>query len=180
MITVISGTNRRESETERIANHIVERLKSHYDIDVLLITLTDLPVDVLHDDMYSKEGQSGELGKLQDKYMVPAEKFWFVFPEYNGSFPGVLKLFLDALSVRKYKDTFANKKACLTGVSSGRAGNLRGMEQLTGILNHLKIVVLPNKLPISSVETLMNGQGVVTDDSTLNVIDQQIEEFLTF
>ncbi|MDH3245694.1 MAG: NAD(P)H-dependent oxidoreductase [Saprospiraceae bacterium] len=180
MITVISGTNRRNSETERIAGYIVERLRNRFEVEAKLLTLTDLPADILHDDMYSKDGQSDELGNLQDAEMVPADKFWFVFPEYNGSFPGVLKLFLDALSVRRYKETFASKKAALTGVSSGRAGNLRGMEQLTGILNHLQVVVLPNKLPISSVEELLKGNSTLSDQNTVEVLDKQMAEFLAF
>ena len=89
--------------------------------------------------------------------MLAADKFWFVFPEYNGGIPGMLKLFLDAISVRAYKATFHGKKACLTGISTGRAGNLRGLDQLTNILNYLQVIVHPNKVPISSISRLKNA-----------------------
>jgi chromate reductase len=82
-----------------------------------------------------------------------------VSPEYNGSFPGVLKLFLDALSVKDYKKTFSGKRVSLIGVASGRAGNFRGMEHLTGIFNYLNMIVMPNKLPISSVEKVIDEKG---------------------
>jgi NAD(P)H-dependent FMN reductase len=75
---------------------------------------------------------------------------------------------------------WTENKACLVGVSTGRAGNLRGMEHLTNILNYLKINVYHNKLPISRVDTLMDAQGNLTDADTLKVIDWQLEGFLKF
>jgi NAD(P)H-dependent FMN reductase len=48
--------------------------------------------------------------------------------------PGSLKLFIDACSVREYKQNFKGKKAALVGIASGRAGNLRGMDHLTGVM----------------------------------------------
>ena len=66
------------------------------------------------------------------------------------------------------------------GVSSGRAGNLRGMDHLTGILNYLGIHVHPNKLPISSVLGLLNEQGHIKDEMTIKVIDKQIKDVLSW
>ena len=180
MITVISGTNRNENETEKVAQIITERLRGETEESVLLLNLTDIPTDLINGLMYSSEGQSQEISKIQDTYILPADKFWFVFPEYNGSVPGILKLFIDAISVRKLRDTFYGKKACLTGVSSGRAGNLRGLDHLTNILNYLQVVVLPNRLPISSIKALNNEHGVLTDQVTHDVIAQQVTEFLNF
>ncbi len=106
-----------------------------------------------------------------------ADAVIIVSPEYNGSYPGMFKGFIDASDVKK---CFQNKKACLVGVAEGRAGNLRGMEHLTNILNYLKINVYHNKLPISRVDTLMDAQGNLTDADTLKVIDWQLEGFLKF
>ena len=66
----------------------------------------------------------------------------------------------------------------LAGVSTGRAGNIRGMDHLTGVLNHVKITVLPNQLPISSVDKLMDKEGHITDGPTLKAIGKQIDEFI--
>ena len=128
--------------------------------------------------MYEKDGQSPEVTQLQDTYFIPSEKFWFLVPEYNGSIPGILKLWLDAMSVRDAKSTFGNKKACITGIASGRAGNLRGMDHLADILNHLSIAVLPNKQPISSIYQLINEEKELTDTKTKECLDKQKEAFL--
>jgi NAD(P)H-dependent FMN reductase len=80
------------------------------------------------------------------------------------------------------KDTFkrGDKKALLVGVSSGRAGNLRGLIHLTGMLNYLNITVHPNQLPISRVETLFNAENSIIDNDTLKVTNMHIEEFLNY
>ena len=75
---------------------------------------------------------------------------------------------------------WTENKACLVGVSTGRAGNLRGMDDLTNILNYLKINVYHNKLPISRVDTLLDAKGNLTDTETQKVIDIQLEGFLKF
>jgi len=111
---------------------------------------------------------------IQDNYIKPASKFIFIAPEYNGSIPGFLKLFIDACEV---KPCYHGKKACLVGVASGRAGNLRGMDHLTNILNHLKMTVYHNKLPISSIGNLVDEKGNLSMD-TKTVIEQQINGFL--
>lgn len=180
MITVISGTNRRNSGALEFARLYASILASKTSVPVKVLELENIPHDWFHPDMYEKNGQSESLARLQDEFMLQAEKFIFIIPEYNGGVPGALKLFIDGCSVREYKRTFSGKKAALVGIATGRAGNLRGIDHLTSILNHMGTVVLPNKLPISSIEKLMNEGGGITDDATRKVIEKQVEEFLAF
>ena len=76
--------------------------------------------------------------------------------------------------------SWKNKKVLLTGVSTGRAGNLRGMEHLTGSLMHMKMHVHPNRLPISQVDKLLDEEDHIKDPGTLKAVDTQLEEFLAF
>ncbi len=180
MITVISGTNRHNSEAFHFAQHYANLLASKTDQPIKLLSLTDIPHDWFHPDMYDKHKQSPSLAALQDEFILPAKKFVYVIPEYNGGFPGALKLFIDACSVRDYKANFFGKKAALVGIATGRAGNLRGIEHLTGILHHVGTVVLPQILPISSIEKLMDGQGNISDPATLLALERQADALLTF
>ncbi|MBK8705893.1 MAG: hypothetical protein IPN33_21635 [Saprospiraceae bacterium] len=66
----------------------------------------------------------------------------------------------------------------MVGIATGRAGNLRGIDQLTGVLNHVGTIVLPNKLPISRIYSIMNKQGEIVDIPTLKVMQKQVEELL--
>jgi chromate reductase len=115
--------------------------------------------------------------RIEQTELIPANKFIFVSPEYNGSIPGVLKAMFDISDIQK---AWWGKKALLTGVSTGRAGNLRGMEHLTGILHYMKVVVHPNKLPISDVSKLFDEKGSITDKATLRAIETQLDEFIDF
>ena len=180
MITLISGTNRKESESQKFAKHIFQVLKQKTKEELKFFSLVDLPLEMFHTAMYSETTQSKDLAKIQDDCMIPAEKFIFILPEYNGSFPGVFKLFLDAISIRAYKATFSNKKVCLIGIAAGRAGNLRGLDHLTGILHHVGSHVMPNKLPISTIGNLTNEAGAITDKGTLTAIENQLDAFLVF
>jgi chromate reductase, NAD(P)H dehydrogenase (quinone) len=164
--TIISATNRRDSNTLKIAEAYQELLKEK-GIEAQLMTLEGLNV----------LDRNPALEAVEKKYLIPAGKFIFVVPEYNGSFPGILKALMDNSDIRL---AWWGKKALLTGVSTGRAGNLRGMEHLTGVLHYLKVSVHHNKLPISVVDTLLDQEGKLTDKATIEVIRQQLEEFIAF
>ncbi|MBL7726949.1 MAG: NAD(P)H-dependent oxidoreductase [Dinghuibacter sp.] len=167
MICIVSGTDRPGSNTRKIAEHYHQVLRSlgQHPVFLSLETLQSLKKD----DFFTK---------MEQEMLVPATRYIFVVPEYNGSIPGVLKLLIDLSDVKKVWG--GGKKALLTGVATGRAGNLRGMDHLTGILNHMGVQVLPNKLPISAVNKLLNEQGKLADAGTEAVIRQQVEEFLKF
>jgi chromate reductase, NAD(P)H dehydrogenase (quinone) len=179
MITIISGTNRPNSKTLLFANQFYEIFQAKTDDTVHFLNLEDLPANIINDMMYAASGQSKTLAKIQDKMIVPATKFYIVSPEYNGSFPGILKLFIDACSVREYKASFKGKKAGLVGIADGRAGNLRGMDHLTGVLHHVGTTVMPAQLPISSLKTLLTPEGKI-NDATLKVMEAHVEQFLNF
>lgn len=166
MITIISGTNRPDSNTIKVAEQYLQLL-SNKGIKASFLSLVGLNV---HE-------RNLEIEKLENDFLIPTDKFIFISPEYNGSIPGVLKSLIDSTDIKK---VWWGKKALLTGVSTGRAGNLRGMEHLTSILHYVKVVVHPNKLPISIVDKLLDGVGVITDKGTLDAIDVQLDEFLQF
>jgi chromate reductase len=180
MITVISGTNRKGSETAHFAKHLFDVLKKESKGEVKYLDLQDLPHDWFHSEMYASDTQSASLSKIQDDCILPAEKLVFVIPEYNGGFPGVVKMFIDACTIRSYADNFKGKKAAIMGVASGRAGNLRGMEHLTGVLNYLGATVMPNRLPISSIGRLLDEDKNVKDEGTIKAIQEFAENVAKF
>lgn len=171
MITIISATNRPVSNSLKIAqlySQIVE--KQGFKPGVLSLEM--VPVDIAFNELFSR--RSGKFQELLDKYIIPSQKFVIIAPEYNGSFPGILKTFIDAM----HPELLREKKAALVGVSSGRAGNLRGMDHLTGILHYLGLHVHPNKLPISSVLSLLDDKGNLTDEKTNKALEKHALDFV--
>ena len=173
MITIISATNRPDSNTLKVARNYALLMEKHH-IQPKLLSLEVLPRDIAFTDLYGH--RSKEFDKIVTEYIAPAQKFVFISPEYNGSFPGILKVFLDAI----HPDLNRNKKAALIGVSTGRAGNLRGMDHLTSILHYLGLHVHPMKQPISNVLHLMDENGRLKDEYTIRILEKQIEEFLNW
>lgn len=166
MYTIISGTNRSGSNTIKIAGQY-RKMLANKGVDAAIVSLVDLDV--------SKRNASIKL--LEENILIPTTKFIFISPEYNGSIPGVLKSLIDNTDIEK---VWWGKKALLVGISTGRAGNIRGMDHLTGILNYVKVVVHPNKLPISVVHKLVDDEGLVIEKGTLEAIKIQLDEFLPF
>jgi chromate reductase, NAD(P)H dehydrogenase (quinone) len=164
MYLIISGTNRKGSYTLRIAE-LYQQLIKEKDIEAPILSLVDL--NVLE--------KNPSIIQLEQELLIPAGKIIFISPEYNGSIPGVLKCLLDATDWKVWR----GKKALLTGISKGRAGNLRGMDHLTGILHYMRMVVHPNKLPISIVDTLFDQNGMGHAE-TLRTISKQLDEFIAF
>jgi chromate reductase, NAD(P)H dehydrogenase (quinone) len=54
------------------------------------------------------------------------------------------------------------------------------MEHLTGILNYLGMHVHPNKLPVSSVLTLLNADGHIKDENTLRVLEKHALDVINY
>jgi NAD(P)H-dependent FMN reductase len=165
MITIISGTNRIDSLTEKVSA-VYRSILRKKNINAQIFSLKN--VDVLH--------RNAAFLKIEKDILFPSQKFIFIIPEYNGTFPGVLKAMIDTSEITK---AWQGKKALLTGVSSGRAGNLRGLDHMAACLHYLKMNVHYNKLPISVINKIMDGKGNL-DDGTLLAIDQQLDEFLNF
>lgn len=164
MITIISGTNRKDSNTYKIAREY-QLILQEKGIEAGIFSLEN--VDLLH--------YNTAFEKIENEIIIPTSHFIIISPEYNGSFPGVLKLLFDN---SRSHEIWYHKKALLTGVATGRAGNLRGMDHLADVLNYIKITVHPNKLPISVVHSVVGSDGKIIDKNTLKAINQQLDEFI--
>jgi len=174
MYAVISGTNRLNSQTYKVARQYEAFLKEKGEA-VVFLDLCDLPANCFSTAMYSHDDKAQGFKDIEESILKPSTKFLFIMPEYNGSFPGVVKAMIDASDI---PPCYYGKKALITGVASGRAGNLRGLEHFTGVLNHVKITVLPNRLPISNINAELSEKGEFHNPLTIKVIHNQIDELI--
>lgn len=173
MVTIISATNRPESNSIKIAQSYSQILEKQ-GVRSKVLSLEKVPVDIAFNELFSR--RSGKFQELLDKYIIPSQKYVIIAPEYNGSFPGILKTFIDAM----HPELLRGKKVALVGVSSGRAGNLRGMDHLTGILHYLGLHVHPNKLPISSVLSMLDDKGDLKDANTLEALEKHATALINY
>lgn len=173
MITVFSCTNRPGSNTRLVAGHYAKVLESK-GLATQVFALTDLPTLLLTEARYGETPET--FRPVIHRYIENVEKFVFVSPEYNGSYPGILKLFLDSLPTRIWR----GKKAALVGIGDGRNGNLRGMDQLMTVLNYLRVEVFSYKVSIDKITDRLDSHGNFTDERPKKLFEKQLEGYLKF
>lgn len=173
MNLIISGTNRKHANSLRVAKFYQQELSKRNE-EYQILSLEDLPSNIIQSDLYGQ--RSEEFKKIQEQVSA-CKTFIFIIPEYNGSFPGVLKVFIDACS---FPASFYHKKAVLVGVSSGKYGNIRGVDHFTGVCNYLRMHVLPLKIHIPHIQSELNLALEIEDPLTLKYVLEQIEEIKQF
>ncbi|MCP4902335.1 MAG: NAD(P)H-dependent oxidoreductase, partial [bacterium] len=123
MITVISGTNRPGSSTLKIATTVATELTA-LECESTLLDLAQLPPALFNPESYAQKPP--EFERFQQA-ILDAHGIITVIPEYNGSFPGVMKYFIDML---RFPDCLVDQPVAFVGLSAGRWGALRAVEQL--------------------------------------------------
>lgn len=173
MISIVSGTNRLNNKSLEVAKVYLEICKE-LKVEAQILNLQTLPTDFIFSSNYRNE--NADFNAIMDEYVAKANKFIFVVPEYNGSFPGLLKAFIDCIPTEYWK----GKKACMLGLSAGRAGNARGLDHLMAVLHYLQVEVFSKKPKLSSFHTLLNEAGELKHNGTLEQMQLQVQNFLDF
>jgi len=173
MVTLICATHRPLNQTQKVVN-AYSNLLENKGVEHKVFSLEDLPESFFSGVPFS--GTSLGLQSVLDTFIVPSQKLIIISPEYNGSYPGIFKAFLDSVK----PSIWHGKKAALVGVASGRAGNLRGMDHLTDVLHHLKVEVHSAKVPLSQIDALFSDDGTLDHTETLKVLENQWNVFEAF
>ncbi len=171
MLTILSATNRLNSQTARFSD-IYAKLAAEEGIDCSFESLIDFPEATIGDFIYRKG--DNVFRTYANKLFNTHEKILIVVPEYNASIPGILKLVIDCAD----PEIFKNKRIALTGVATGRGGNIRGLNHLTEIFHYLKAEVYSNKLPISMIRSLLDEEMNLLDEYTIKAMRQQLHGFV--
>ena len=172
MITIISGTNRSNSNSLKVAKLCNEILEEK-GIASQVYSLDSLSNDFLFSEMY--QDHSENFKNTITKYILLVDKIIFVVPEYHGSYSGALKVFLDAIS----SDDIMDKKTMLVGVASGHAGGIRPLGHLTDVLHHLRAEVFSRKPKLSYIDKLIDSKGDF-NQNTIQSLNANIELFLNY
>jgi len=163
-IYLICGTNRPNSTTQRVTR----RVEQHYrdaKIRCEFLGLDSLPLEIYSPDAYAVKPPAFE--PLQQK-VFDAAGLHIVLPEYNGSFPGALKYFIDML---KSPESFEHKPVAFVGLAAGSWGGLRAVEQLQMVFGYRNAHTFPDRVFIPGVSQKFLKDGTIADAS----IDQRLQ-----
>ena len=172
-LKIISATDRPNSWALRISKY-VSQLYNNEGVNAGVVSLEDFP---LMDAVGGKYGKESDRIKSFREPVLNADGLVFVIPEYNGSFPGILKLFIDYLP---FPEAFQKMPMAFIGEASGAFGALRAVEQFQMVANYRNALQFPERVFIPRVSKEFDPDTGLKDDFKQNLLESQVSEFIKF
>ena len=162
-IPVILGTVRKGRASENVAKFVFQQVKQREGVETELIDICEFkfPGD-----------DAGEQIKDQ-RFSATCERadgLVLVVPEYNHSYPGMLKHVL-ASNLKKY----IHKAVGVCGVSAGGFGGTRVIQSLLPVLRELGLVTIFWDANFSGAQGLFDEAGNIKDRATH---EKRLDKFL--
>jgi len=113
-----------------------------------------------------------------------ADGVWIFTPEYNHSYPGVLKNLIDWLSrpiSKEERQVLSKKPIAISGVSPGMGGTLIAQDLLVMLLSMLNANVMNSpRFAIPSITQQADEAGNLALTTSLPYLQRQADAFLKF
>ena len=168
-IAVIPGTNRAGAKSLRLAQLVAGDYRAlGCSVDLIELQLTP---EFLAPTAYKQPAPA--VSALVGRFLA-ADRVVFIVPEYNGSYPGVLKLFIDMLP---YPQGFDQRPCAFIGLSAGQFQGLRAVEQLQGVAGYRNAHCYPGRVFIGSSHQLFAAAGALDNPDLATRLVQQAAGF---
>jgi NAD(P)H-dependent FMN reductase len=158
-IPLILGTARQGRESEHAARFVFERTKARAGVETEFIDIRTLPM---------KLDDAGE--QMKDSKFAATI---IVTPEYNHSFPGLLKHALD-MCLKEY----IHKAVGICGVSAGPIGGARVIESLLPVMRELGLVTIFEDVNFGKIGSLFDERGQLLDENFVRRVDGFLNELI--
>jgi NAD(P)H-dependent FMN reductase len=162
-ISIISGSHRNPSQSEKIARFIDNSLQNDFDdIDTFLYLLADNPLPLWEQSIWDQdETWIKRLQPLKDEFSS-SDAFIIVVPEWHGQAPAGLKNFF--LMFNRFE--LGHKPAYIVAVSSSTGGAYPVAELRMSSYKNNRLCYIPEHLIIRDVEKVFNADEENNDPST--------------
>ena len=165
-IPVILGTTRKGRMSEHAARFMVGQIEKRNGVKTELIDISKLPMPL--DDA----GEGIKDPAFSEKMMM-ADALVIVTPEYNHSFPGLLKHVLDSC-LKEY----IHKPAGIVGVSAGPFGGVRVIQDFLPVIRELGLVNIFWDVNFTTVQSRFDESGALVDESFVPRIGKFLDELV--
>ena len=165
-IPVILGTTRKGRMSEHAARFMATQIAKREGIKTELIDISEVPLPV--DDAGEAIKDTGFSEK-----MIMADALVIVTPEYNHSFPGLLKHVLDSC-LKEY----IHKAAGIVGVSAGPFGGVRAIQDLLPVMRELGLVNIFWDVNFGTVSKVFDSAGELLDQAFIARADKFLNELI--
>lgn len=165
-IPVILGTTRKGRMSAHVARFMLEQIARRDGVTTELIDITEVPMPI--DDA----GESIKDSVFAEKMMM-ADALVIVTPEYNHSFPGLLKHVLDSC-LKEY----IHKAAGIIGVSAGPFGGIRAIQDFLPVIRELGLVNIFWDVNFGNVGQVFDDSGRLLDEAFVARADKFLNELI--
>jgi NAD(P)H-dependent FMN reductase len=165
-IPVILGTTRQGRMSAHAARFMLGQIEKRDGIKTELIDIAKLPMPI-HD-----AGEAIKDPAFSEK-MVLADALVIVTPEYNHSFPGLLKHILDSC-LKEY----IHKAAGIVGVSAGPFGGVRTIQDFLPVIRELGLVNIFWDVNFGNVSNVFDDSGKLLDQAFVSRADKFLNELV--
>jgi len=174
-IQVISGTDRPGSNALRISNYLAKKFNQlDMELEAGVISMKDFPLSEVQDGTYNSDKEAIQ---TFNEPVLSADGLVIVVPEYNGGFPGILKLFIDYLPFPK---ALEKVPICLVGESDGAFGALRAVEQLQMVIGYRYAYQFPERVFINRVSSRFDDHTGIKDEFQNKLLNSMVPNFAKF
>ena len=171
-IVVVCGTNR-EGALSRLLAKEVEQTYCQLGKTVDLLDMREIPAEIIQSTAYKNQPEN--VAALVGRFLK-SDGAVFIIPEYNGSYPGILKLFVDMLP---YPEGFESRPCAFLGLSAGQFKSLRAVEHFQQVAGYRNAYLFPRRIFIGdSFKQFVDGK--LGDDELTKRLGEQAVEFLQF
>ena len=152
-ISIISGSHRNPSQSEKIARYIETLLATDFtDVEPFVYTLADNPLPLWDQSIWESDKTWAErLAPLKEQFSN-SDAFVIITPEWHGQVPAGLKNFF--LLFNRFQ--FGHKPALIISVSSGDGGAYPVAELRMSSYKNNRLCYIPEQLIIRNVENVFN------------------------
>lgn len=172
-IEIISGTDRPDSNSLRISRYLQQRYRA-LDVEAGITDLQDFPLTSVAGGKYREDIPEIE---AFIRPLMECDGLVIVCPEYNGGYPGILKLFIDYLP---FPESLYKKPVCFVGQATGSFGGLRAVEQLQQVVGYRNAHVFPERVFISRVHKNFDPGEGIKDSFQQELLEDQIKNYVQF
>jgi NAD(P)H-dependent FMN reductase len=169
-IPLITGSTRKGRQSVKVARFLADHLSRDQEISFEYIDLLEYQLPILVERLMYLETPPEPVAKFAGKIRL-ADALVIVSPEYNGSYPGVLKNALDYLI-----DEYKGKPVGLVTVSSGPHGGKGCMELLGRFFTRMDAVVMKESFTVNNVGGVFSDDGATSEATYHTRATQLIHE----
>lgn len=165
-IPVILGTPRQGRMSEHAAHFVFDEVKKRDGVTTELIDVRALPLSLSD---AGEQLKDSEFSKTIDR----ADALIIVAPEYNHSYPGILKHALDT-NLKEY----VHKAVGVCGVSAGPFGGARMIQNLLPVLRELGLATIFWDMNFGDANKLFDAHGKLSDAAYVKRFDKFFKELV--